>query len=187
MTPADLRALIGDHAATDPKEVRDRELILGHLQTPGNPFDRGRFLPGHLTGSAFVLDEGGRGLLMVHHARLGKWLQPGGHGEAGETDPFAVALREVLEETGLSSLRPHPGARQPFDLDVHAIPARPGGEPAHLHLDIRYALLAAPGQVPRASAESQAVAWVPLEEAAARTPDLVRAVAKLRALRISAC
>ena len=52
----------------------------------------------------------------------------------------------------------------PFDLDVHVIPARPG-EPAHLHLDIRYLLIAPAVAEPKANAESKAVAWVGLDKA----------------------
>ena len=33
-----------------------------------------------------------------------------------------------------------PTAPRPFDLDAHPIPAR-GGEPAHVHLDVRFLLV----------------------------------------------
>jgi 8-oxo-dGTP pyrophosphatase MutT (NUDIX family) len=41
-----------------------------------------------------------RRILLLHHAKLGKWLFPGGHIEENETPDQAV-LREVKEETGL--------------------------------------------------------------------------------------
>src|SRR5205823_251006 len=63
-------------------------------------------------------------VLLLHHGRLDRWLQPGGHGE-GERDPRVIALRELEEETGLRGLRPFPDARI-LDVDVHLIPARPG-------------------------------------------------------------
>jgi 8-oxo-dGTP pyrophosphatase MutT (NUDIX family) len=116
--------------------------------------------PGHVTGSAWVVSADRTRVLLVHHRKLDRWLQPGGHAD-GEPDPLAVALREAREETGLVRLAPLPGeaGRLPLDIDVHPIPAR-GREPAHLHHDIRFLLVAAPGQVPRASAESTAIAWV---------------------------
>ena len=125
---------------------------------------------------------------MLHHARLDRWLQPGGHGEPGERDPFVVALREATEESGIPGLVAHPRAPRPFDVDVHAIPAkvRDGKvvEPAHLHLDIRFVLVAPEGATPVVSDESHAVEWRPLETAAGPDADaaLHRAIAKLRAL-----
>ena len=174
-----LRA-VQDHIPSDEKEARDREAILAHLDSGGDPFDRRRYDPGHLTGSAFVLDAAGRRLVLVHHARLGRWLQPGGHGEPGESDPLAVAMREAREETGIEGLRPHPKVSGLFDLDVHEIPARKD-EPAHLHLDLRFALVAPSGAEPKASAESKEVLWADLEGGLA-DPDLARAMAKLRIL-----
>ncbi len=90
-------------------------------------------LPGHLTGSAVVVDAAGRRVLLMHHAKLDRWLQPGGHAD-GNANLAAVALREATEETGIEGLLIDP---EPVDLDVHGIPER-GTEPAHWHLDVRF-------------------------------------------------
>ncbi len=163
------------HIPFDGVEAVHRDAILQFLESGGDPFDRKRYVPGHLTGSAFVLDAAGTRLVLVHHAKLDRWLQPGGHGEKGETDPLAVALREAREETGIAAL---PLSTSPFDLDVHVIPARKD-EPAHLHLDIRYLLKAPPGAEPRASAESRAVRWAKLSEVGGDT-GMLRALGKIR-------
>ncbi len=94
-------------------------------------------LSGHLTGSAFVVDSTEQSVLLIHHRKLSRWLQPGGHAD-GQGNLALVALSEVREETGLGSLTLLLPA---FDLDVHVIPARPG-EPEHLHLDLRFVVLA---------------------------------------------
>ena len=53
----------------------------------------------HFTVAVFVV-HGGR-VLLHYHAKLGKWLPPGGHIEDSEL-PDVAAVREVLEETGLT-------------------------------------------------------------------------------------
>lgn len=133
---------------------------------------------GHLTGSAWVLHADRRHVLMLHHRKLDRWLQPGGHAD-GDPDLEAVARREVLEETGIDALLPlRPGI---FDLDIHPIPAR-GDVPAHLHFDVRFAFTAPAGAVPRPNPESHATAWVPLDpgEPRLRERSLQRMLAKSR-------
>jgi 8-oxo-dGTP pyrophosphatase MutT (NUDIX family) len=184
MNQAELIGLLERLAPSDEKEARDRDEIVAFVRTGGDPFARDRFAPGHLTGSAFVVDEALEKILLVHHARLDRWLQPGGHGEPGESDPLEVALREAREETGIEDLKLHPAAPVPFDVDVHVIPPSPKkNEPAHEHLDIRFLLVAPRDARPRASAESKAIAWLPLGEAGGEGHDasLARAVRKIRA------
>jgi 8-oxo-dGTP pyrophosphatase MutT (NUDIX family) len=115
---------------------------------------------GHVTGSAWVIDRNGSAALLTHHRKLGKWLQLGGHAD-GDSDVRAVALREAREESGIAELASASDAI--FDVDVHDIPAR-GEEPAHVHYDVRFAFFAERGAIPVASAESHAVAWVPLAQ-----------------------
>jgi 8-oxo-dGTP pyrophosphatase MutT (NUDIX family) len=137
---------------------------------------------GHLTGSGFVLDPDVGRVLLLHHAKLNRWLQPGGHGE-GEFDPRRIALREIEEEAGLSAsdLSPFPDERI-LDVDVHQIPAR-GVEPAHPHLDLRYGFVAHVGVEARLSHESRALRWFPLDSLPPDTdPGLRRAVRKLGAI-----
>ena len=94
-------------------------------------------------------------VLLVHHAKLGRWLQPGGHSD-GDPDTLAVALRGTREESGLD-VRALDDAI--FDIDVHRIPAR-GREPAHLHFEVRFLVQAEHDRF-RISDESHALAWVP--------------------------
>lgn len=119
-----------------------------------------RELPcGHITGSAWIVNRAGNQVLLTHHRKLGIWVQPGGHCD-GNPDVLATALREAVEESGLSPLEPL--SSEIFDLDVHQIPER-GAEPAHLHWDVRYALLHDGDGRYQVSPESHDLAWVPLE------------------------
>lgn len=176
-----LPSVFGSYSPASAKEHSDYELLKRLLWESPAPFDRHRYDPGHVTGSAFVLSADGAGLLLVHHAKLDRWLQPGGHAGWGEREPLEVALREAQEETGIRELSPV--SLVPFDVDVHAIPAH-GAEPAHRHFDVRYLFTAPDGVAPKASSESREVRWFPLDEAAEAGDDSVkRVVGKIRARR----
>ena len=138
-------------------------------------FERDCFDDGHVTGSAVVLNLAGTAMLMTHHAKLGRWLQLGGHAD-GETDPLAVACREAAEESGLAV---RPCCTLPIDLDIHAIPAR-GGDPRHFHYDVRFLLQVEASEAFKATAESLALAWAPLAdvEAVTREESILRLVRK---------
>ena len=116
-------------------------------------------LPGHITGSAFIVSEDFTQTVLVHHAKLNKWLQPGGHAD-GDANVAGVALREAREETGLRHLKlVSPGI---FDLDIHPIPARKDF-PLHDHYDVRYLVLGSVHEQITVSEESNDVKWVPLK------------------------
>lgn len=153
---------LGRHQAEGAEEARDLARILEFVGRHADPFDR-RIPEGHLTASAFILAADGSGVLLLHHRKLDRWLQPGGHGERGEADGETVALREAREETGLADLRLHPAAPRPLDVDIHDFPERPG-EAAHEHLDLRYVMLTAGGALQQAGAESRDLRWFAWED-----------------------
>ncbi len=109
---------------------------------------------GHITGSAWLLNPAGTHLLLTHHKKLDMWLQLGGHSD-GEVDTQRVAMREAAEESGIGVELLSP---EILDIDIHTIPARKS-DPAHLHFDIRFALVAA-GDDFVISDESHSLAWV---------------------------
>jgi 8-oxo-dGTP pyrophosphatase MutT (NUDIX family) len=117
--------------------------------------------PIHITGSAIVI--GRRGTVLLEHRRLGMWLQPGGHVDAGEM-PWEAALREAAEETGLDVAH-HGGSPYLVHVDVHA-----GGR-GHTHLDLRYLLDGADDDPHPPPEESQAVAWFDWPAAVERAGD----------------
>jgi len=161
-----LLSLLDRYEGRWPAEVRAvaqiRELVRNHTDC----FERS-CLPGHVTASAWILSPGRDRFLLTHHKKLGRWLQLGGHAD-GDPDVAAVALREAREESGLRDfgwlcgetgrVAGGPDGVAPIDVDVHAIPARKG-EPEHAHHDVRFVLVAHPGQQIERSHESHALGW----------------------------
>jgi 8-oxo-dGTP pyrophosphatase MutT (NUDIX family) len=185
MTPADvanlrvqdLQKLLLDFAATNSTEDGFKQRLLQLLERGAQVFGREHYLPGHFTASAFVLSPDRHKVLLIHHKKLQRWLQPGGHFEAEDQTVVAAAAREVREETGLAELElAAPGI---FDLDIHKIPAR-SDAPEHLHFDIRVLFRATSDQV-RAGAEVSGVAWRSIAGLNASESDesVARAIAKL--------
>lgn len=118
-------------------------------------------LPGHITGSAWIVDSSRTKVLLVHHAKLNKWVQPGGHAD-GDENILRVALKEAEEETGLKEFKII-DPDKPFDVDIHLIPQRKEF-PEHFHYDVRFLVEANPNEVIHVSAESHDVKWIRLDD-----------------------
>lgn len=153
---ADARAQVASCTASGPAAVARAE-VLAFVDAHPDALDR-RCAPGHLTGSAFVYDPGRGQFLLLHHAKLRKWLQPGGHAD-GDANLAAVALREATEETGIDRLVV---AVPPIDVDVH--PVAPPKEPPHLHHDVRFLVLVPPGADAVGNHESTALRWCTVDD-----------------------
>jgi 8-oxo-dGTP pyrophosphatase MutT (NUDIX family) len=183
MSCVTLAETLQHHVPTDAREERDLDTIRRFVAEHHDPFDRS--IPdAHLTASAFVVSADTRALLLIYHRRLASWLQPGGHGEPGEAEGDAIALREAREETGIEGLALHPDAPRPFDVDVHRIPAS-GETPAHDHLDLRYVVIAPAGAEPAPCAlETRGARWYLWSEleGVPRDQPMHRALAKIRKL-----
>ncbi|MYE23523.1 MAG: NUDIX hydrolase [Gammaproteobacteria bacterium] len=152
-----LRATLADYASRFPDEESAR--FVDFVERQPRCFERDCFDDGHVTGSALVLNLGRDAALMTHHAKLGRWLQLGGHCD-GDPDALAVACREAAEESGLAVT---PLSAVPLDIDIHTIPAR-GSEPPHFHYDVRFLLQVRDSEEFVATAESLSLAWVPLDK-----------------------
>ena len=157
--------LLRQHHPADPDEQAMTQSTIAFVEQQPNCFERS-LLAGHVTGSAWIVSVARQPndlthVLLIHHRKLDRWLQPGGHAD-GDPDVAGVALREAQEETGLSSLRLlHPAI---FDVDIHPIPARKD-VPAHLHYDIRFLLEADSTEPFGDSDEIRDIRWFSLRQA----------------------
>jgi 8-oxo-dGTP pyrophosphatase MutT (NUDIX family) len=153
-----LPTALHQYVTTHPAELKFREQFLALLNHP-RAYHRNH-LPGHITGSAWVLNQDRTKVLLVHHAKLNRWLQPGGHAD-GDEDVVRVALRELEEETGVKHVTSLLNGI--FDLDIHPIPLRKDF-PQHDHYDVRFAFIANDREPLLVSEESHDVRWVLLSE-----------------------
>ena len=150
-----MRQALVDWTPPDADQERLRSAFLARLdESPLALRREGR--PSHLTASGVVLDASRRAVLLVLHRKTGLWLQPGGHVEDGDASLAAAALRESVEETGVSDLVVDHAL--PVHLDQHPAPCGA----AH-HLDVRFVLTARDDATTRVSDESLDVAWFPLD------------------------
>lgn len=152
----------------DEREARSIDMTLDRLTWPGDVFSE-ELDAHHVTASAFVVSP--RGVILHLHRRLGIWVQPGGHVDAGET-PEVAAVRETLEETGL--IVRHLDPVNLFHVDVHP------GPRGHTHYDLRYLVVAEPVDPSPPDGESPDVYWFTFEDARRRCePALAPAIKKL--------
>lgn len=130
-----------------------------------------RSAPLHVTGSALVLHPPTGRVLLRWHDRQQAWLQVGGHGDPGESDPFLVALREAEEETGLTDLRPWPDV-EPALVHLVVVPVPAGrGEPANEHADLRYLLATDEPDAIVEESEGAALRWLTVDDALAEVAE----------------
>ena len=161
-----VRAIVDQYLSVFPDEMELQKPIAEFVRrfSDHETIDRKNFV-GHLTASALVVNRERAEVLLIKHKFLARWLQPGGHHEPGQS-LWASAVREAMEETGVTALSEHPhfGTALPLDIDSHAIPAnRSKGEGAHWHHDYAYLMIAPLGvALSPQLAEVNAVAWRPL-------------------------
>jgi len=144
-----LRTVLADWVPVDEREASSLALLRELLATRLDDVFSEEGDPHHVTASSFVMSA--RGVILHKHRKLGIWVQPGGHVDAGE-DPADAALRETLEETGLPARHPATGPRL-VHVDVHE------GPRGHTHYDLRYLLDSDPVDPSPPEGESPDVYW----------------------------
>ncbi|NDL55914.1 NUDIX hydrolase [Phytoactinopolyspora mesophila] len=159
--PRPLIDILASYRPEGPVEAADVERMRDLVQTAQDPWSQS--LPLHVTASALIVHPDSRQVLLRWHERQQGWLQVGGHGDPGESDPVQVALREGKEETSLGDLTPWPDAEL-----VHAVivpVAARGDDPAHEHADLRFVLATSSPETARPERPSAPLRWLSIAEA----------------------
>jgi 8-oxo-dGTP pyrophosphatase MutT (NUDIX family) len=157
-----LNGLLTGYQAVGEAESADVGRMRLLAATAADPWSRSE-LPLHFTASALVLHPASRRVLLRWHAKAGCWLQVGGHGDPGERDPLAIALREAREESGLADLAPWPDGSVRHAVVCYVRPS--AAEPAHEHADLRYVFATADPDAIAAENDHAPMRWVTFPEA----------------------
>ena len=162
---AELTEAIRAFRPENEQEEADKKGILAFLAANENAFTRDNTIA-HMTASAWVVNRDRTKVLMVYHRIYDSWSWTGGHAD-GEENLLAVALREVTEETGVSSVTPV--SDDIFSLEILTVDGHEkhgSYVPSHLHMNVTY-LLEADEEEPLTVCEDEnkGVAWFGLDEA----------------------
>lgn len=153
------------------QEARDQQQILRFMQENPDCLSRDN-LTAHFTASAWVVNPARTKVLMAYHNIYDSWAWIGGHAD-GQEDLRAVALRELLEETGVK--RGRLVSEDIFSLEtltVNGHVKRGVWVPSHLHLNVTFLAEADEDETLTAcEGENQAVKWFPFEEALAASSE----------------
>ncbi len=176
---ADARRILTAWTPPDAEQGSLRDRYLAHLADHPEAMWRSCH-PDHLTASAIVIAADASAVALTLHAKLGRWLQFGGHCEPADATVAGAAERETREESGMTTFRLDP---TPLLLSLHEVPCGPL-RPAH-HLDVQFLAVAPPGAELSVSDESTDVRWFALGALPADTDATVRALsaAAVRRLR----
>jgi 8-oxo-dGTP pyrophosphatase MutT (NUDIX family) len=156
-----LNGLLTGYQAAGETEAADLERMTRLAAAAPDPWSRS--LPLHFTASALVVHPESRRVLLRWHVKHDMWLQVGGHGDPGETDPLQIALREAAEETGLTDLVPWPDASLRHVAVCYVRPS--ATEPEHEHADLRYFLATASPDAVAPENEQSPLRWLEIDEA----------------------
>ncbi len=150
-----LITLLKKYNPTAPEEIVFKNETLSFIDQHSDCFERSLQI-GHITASCWLLNNDGSKALLLHHAKLNRWFQLGGHCD-GDSDTLAVAIKEAQEESGILNIIPV--STDIFDIDIHLIPEN-SREKAHYHYDIRFLLQVVGDEEVVQNRESKELRWI---------------------------
>lgn len=156
---------IRDYNPYNDQERHDQQLMLHQMNKHKDIFNRDN-KTAHLTASAWVVNRERSKVLMIYHNIYDSWSWLGGHAD-GERDLLSVAVREVLEESGISQVKSV--SDDIFSLEIMTVDGHEKNGKyvsSHLHLNLTYLLEADEDETLTIKPdENSGVAWFELDEA----------------------
>lgn len=149
------------------REAMDQRVMLGWMEQYGeNALSRENKVA-HFTVSGLIFNKTRDKVLFVHHHIYHTWAWTGGHAD-GEGDFLGVAIKECMEETGLSMVKPI--SKEIVSLDILTVQAhekRGTYVNPHLHLNVSYAMEADETMALHCKEdENSGVKWIPISQVA---------------------
>lgn len=170
----ELRNKLLNYNSSYSEEAESKIKMLEFLNNYKNPFSR-ELAIGHFTASTFLLNSDKTKFLLMHHSKLNKWIQLGGHCD-GDSNVLAVAIKEAKEESGIEEIEPI--STEIYDIDIHYIPER-YEELAHYHYDVRFLLKTIDNDDFIKNDEANELKWVGLSSYSSKDFSLERSVARM--------
>ncbi len=153
------------------QEEQDRAEILRKLKKEEHLFTREN-RNSHVTVSAWIVSPDRTKVLMAYHNIYQSWAWLGGHAD-GDADLKRVILKEIEEESGLSTVRFL--SDDIFSLEILTVDGhekRGVYVSSHLHLNITFLLEADPKAPLRIKEdENSEIGWIAVEEIAAKSTE----------------
>lgn len=146
------------------QEVKDKATLLEIIETENIYFRSNPIV--HMTASAWVLNKDHTKVLMVYHKLYNSWSWLGGHAD-GNQDLLSVAIKEVHEESGVTSVTAL--SNDIFSIEILTVDGHEKNGSyvgSHLHANVTF-LLEADENDPLIIKhdENSDVAWFSLEDA----------------------
>jgi 8-oxo-dGTP pyrophosphatase MutT (NUDIX family) len=123
------------------QETLDKKAIMNFINHNDDCLDRTNLIA-HVTASAFVVNKTMDKILFIHHNIFNSWGWVGGHNDSNP-NLLEVAMKEALEETGISKVVPYNNEMISLDVIFVENHIKNGlfvGD--HLHLNATYLLIA---------------------------------------------
>lgn len=148
-------SLLKNYQPAETDEIAFKDKMIAFANAHSDCFERSN-KKGHFTASCWLLSKDGNAALLMHHMKLDRWFQLGGHAD-GDSNLLDVAIKEAQEESGIQGVEAV--SEKIFDVDVHEIPANKQDE-AHYHYDVRFLLRVASDEDFILNEESKELRWI---------------------------
>jgi len=179
MNKYNLVKMLQEYIPSD-EELLFKDQLLSFIEQNDDCFERS-LDEGHITASAWLTNKDNTKALLMHHLKLDRWFQLGGHCD-GDPDILGVAIKEAQEESGIENITSV--NNKIFDIDIHLIPAH-NNLKEHYHYDVRFLLQVTSDESIVQNHESKELRWISKDKKELPTdnPSVVRMFNKWVAIK----